>query len=89
MLHTYQQLGKMRSCRYCRVFKKKNRCAWKLRLLYTREHAISQEVSLRRHTKDAWVGRQRSSYEVCSERNGAETSCFLHMHSFKEDAEQH
>jgi hypothetical protein len=57
--------------------------------LYTREHAISQKVTLRRLTKDAWVGPQRRSYEVCSERNGAETSCFIHIRSFNEDAEQH
>jgi len=41
--------------------------AWKLHLLYTRDYAMSQEVSLRHLTKDFWVGLQSSSYEVCSD----------------------
>jgi hypothetical protein len=61
--------------------RKKNRYAWKLHLLYTKEHAMSQEVSLGRPTKDAWVGPQSSSYEV--------RAYFILINSFKKGAEQH
>ena len=80
-------VGKCHESRFLKLTKlfrslRKNIYVSKIHLLYAWEHVMSQEVSLRRLTKDAWVGPQSSSYEVCSERNGTETSCFIHIHSF-------
>jgi hypothetical protein len=73
ILDCTHSVGKCHKSRFLKLsyswaFEKKNWYALKLHPRYTRERAVSQEISLRRFTTDVWVGPQNNSYEICSER---------------------